>query len=122
MAWTFNNVRIFVQDITGEGSQIIPRLQPVSGGTVLQFFGYENQVVSVRGMIVGNTDRDALRALKKTATAYTLVSPEGSLGTYYVKKVADKRLPIICQTFRPDLPEESPVYDVDLELYPTADI
>ena len=122
MAWTFNGVRIFVQEISGEGSQIIPRLQPISGGTVLQFFGYDNEVVTVTGMIVGNTDRDALRALKKTDTAYTLVSPEGSLGTYYVKKVSNKRLPIICQTFRTDLPEESPVYDVSLELFPTADI
>lgn len=122
MAWTFNNIRIFVQDITGEGSQIIPRLQPIDGGTVLQFFGYENEVVTVTGMIVGNTDRDALRALKKSTSSYTLNSPEGSLGTYYVKKVSNKRLPIICQTFRPDLPEESPVYDVTLELFPTADI
>lgn len=122
MAWTFNSVRIYVQDITGEGSQIIPRLQPISGGTVLQFFGYENQVINVRGMIVGNTDRDALRALKKTSSTYTLVSPEGSLGTYYVRKVSDKRLPVVCQTMRNDLPDDSPVYDFELELYPTADI
>lgn len=119
--WTFNSIRIFVQEHTGDGSQIIPRLQPLSGGTVLQFFGYEDRVHSINAYVVGDTDKDALLALRKTATAYELMSPEGDLGDFYVKKVSFKRIPNICQTLRTDLAEDAPLYIMDLELYPVSD-
>lgn len=119
--WTLNSIRIFVQESTAEGSQIIPRLQPLSGGTVLQIFGYEDRIHGINAIVVGDTDRDALLALRKTGNTYTLVSPEGSMGSYYVKKVAYKRIPNLCQTMRPDLAEDAPVYIFDLELYPGSD-
>ncbi len=117
MAWTLNGTRIFVQDNVVEGSQIIPRLQPISGTTILQFFGWEGPVRNVSGLIVGDTDKDALMALYKTGNSYELMSPMGDLGDYFVKKVSPKQIPNVCQTLRPDLPEDSPMYNVDLELY-----
>lgn len=122
MPWTLGNNRFYVQDINGEGSQIIPRLQPISNGTVLQFFGYENEVKTVSAIVVGNTKKDTLLSYRKTSTLRELVSPEGSLGNYYVKKVQYKRLPIVCQTIDTSLPTESPVYQMDFELYPESDI
>lgn len=119
MAWTLNSIRIFVQESNAESGQIIPRLQPLSGGTVLQIFGYDSRVNTINGIVVGDTDRDALMNLTTTGSAYTLVSPEGSMGTYYVRKVAYKRIPNICQTMRPDLASDAPVYIFDLELYPS---
>lgn len=122
MAWTLGGQRIYVQEIGGEGSQIIPRLQPLDGGTVLQFFGYENEVKQLTAIVVGDTKKDTLLAYRKTSTLRALVGPEGSLGNYYVRKVAHKRLPIVCQTIDTSLPEEAPVYSVDIELYPESDI
>lgn len=122
MPWTLGGQRIYVQEINGEGTQIIPRLQPLSGGTILQFFGYENEVKQLNAIVVGNTKRDTLLAYRKTSTLRALVSPEGSLGDYYVKKVQYKRLPIVCQTIDTSLSEESPVYSMDFELYPDSDI
>lgn len=122
MAWTLGGNRIYVQEITGEGSQIIPRLQPLDGPTVLQFFGYESQVLNVNAIVVGNTKKDTFMTYRKSSTARALVSPEGSLGNYYVRKVVSKRLPITCQTIDTSLPEESPVYSMDFELYPESDI
>lgn len=119
MAWTLNSVRIFVQESNLETSQIIPRLQPLSGGTVLQIFGYDSPVNSINAYVVGDTDRDALVALVTTGTTYTLVSPEGSMGSFYVRKVNYKRIPNICQTMRPDLASDAPVYIFDIELYPS---
>lgn len=121
MNWTLNNVRIFVQEHASEGGQIIPRLQPLSGGTVLQFFGYESEVKTLNAYVVGDTDRNALLALRKTGSAYTLESPMGSLGGFYVRKVAFKQIPNICQTLRPDLAEDAPMYIFDFELYPESD-
>lgn len=120
--WTLNSIRIFVQENTSDGSQIIPRLQPLDGPTILQFFGYESEVKAINAYVVGDTDKDALMALRKNGnTAYTLVSPMGTLGTYYVHKAAYKQVPNICQTLRPDLAEDSPMYIFDIELYPSSD-
>ena len=121
MPWTLNSIRIFAQENTGDGSQIVPRLQPLSGGTVLQFFGYEDEVRNINAYVVGDTDMNALKALRKTSTAYELISPMGDLGDFYVKKVAYKQIHNICQTLRPDLAEDAPMYIVDLELYPSSD-
>jgi hypothetical protein len=118
MAWTLNGIRIFVQENTDEGSQIIPRLQPLDGGTVLQFFGYESIVKSINAYIVGDTDKNALEALYKTGNSYTLNSPMGNLGDYFVKKISPKQIPNTCQTLRPDLASDAPMYTVDIELYP----
>jgi len=119
--WSINGIRIFTQENTSDGSQIVPRLQPLSGGTVLQFFGYESEVKTINAYVVGDTDKDALMALRKTATAYSLVSPMGTLGNYYVKKATYKQIPNICQTLRTDLAEDAPMYIFDIELYPSSD-
>lgn len=121
MAWTLNGVRIFVQENTDEGGAIIPRLQPLSGETVLQFFGYESNIKNINAHVIGDTDKNALLALRKTGSAYALVSPMGSLGNYYVRKATSKQIHNICQTLRNDLPEDAPYYIMDFELYPTSD-
>lgn len=116
MNWEFNSIRIFVNKYEGSGKQIMPLLQPLSGGTVVQFYGYETDVRSISGLIVGESDLTSLRALKNTATAYVLNSPEGTLGNYYLKAIKWDRLPTIYQTIRTDLDCEAPVYSVSLEL------
>ena len=122
MAWTLGGQRIYVQQINGEASQIIPRLQPLGGRTVIQFFGYESEVKTISALVVGNTKKDLLLSWRKDETLRALVSPEGSLGNYYIHKVSYKREPIVCQTIDTALAPESPVYTVDFELYPESDI
>jgi hypothetical protein len=121
MAWTLNGTRFYVQELNGDSSQIMPRLQPLSGGTIIQIFGYESEVNNINAIVVGVADKDALMALRKTGIAYELVSPEGSFGDYYVKKAAFRRIPNVCQTMRPDLAEDCEVYIMDFELFPESD-
>lgn len=118
--WTLNGTRIFVQESKTEASQIIPRLQPLNGGTVLQFFGYEDQVRSLSAIIVGDTDRDALLGLVSSGagSSYSLVTPEGTEGNFYVRKIGYARIPNICQTLRTDLAEDAPMYNIDMQLFP----
>jgi len=121
MAWTLNGTRIYVQDSKSDGSQIIPRLQPLNGGTILQFFGYEDYIRQLSAIIVGDVDRDALLSLTYSgATSVSLVTPEGTEGDFFVKKVSYTRIPNSCQTLRTDLAEDAPMYNVNVELY--ADI
>lgn len=114
--WTLGDVRVFAQDLREHTAQIIPRLQPLSGGTVLQVFGHEDDIRTLLGLVVGKTDKDALKDMT-TGGSFELVSPEGSEGSFEVKDVKVSRLMVICQTLRPDLPENSPVYQVEIELY-----
>ena len=110
------SVRIFVQESKEDAGQIVPRLQPLSGGTVLQVFGYESDIRTLQAIVVGDTDKDDLKAMRQGGT-HALTSPEGSLGSFTVKNVSVNRVMCICQTLRPDLAEDSPVYDVEIQLY-----
>lgn len=115
--WTYNNIRIVVQEMNDADKQNISRLQPVVGGTVLQIFGYEDTVKSVAGYVVGDTDLEALRALKTTGLGYTLRGYGQSYDNMYLSSCKANRLNILSQTIRPDLDCASPVYYVELELY-----
>jgi hypothetical protein len=117
--WTLGGVRVFVQEFRDEQSQIIPRLQPINAGTILQIYGYDSVVNTISAIVVGDTDRSALLTMTTTQTDYELVSPEGSRGNFYVKKVASNRIPNICQTLRNDLDSDSPMYNVSIEIFPS---
>lgn len=111
-----DSVRVFVQEHEETDGQIIPRIQPLSGGTTLQVFGYESKVVRIGAIIVGDTDRDALRAMPKSGSTHTLTFPDTSTSDFYVKSATFKQRYNICQTLRPDLAGDANVYDVVLEL------
>lgn len=116
--WYLDTTRIFVQDLRGDDDQIVARLNPLGGGTTLHFFGYDEDITKVNALIVGFTDRDALIAMSRNPnTAYAMNSPWGAWGSFFVKHVTYQLTNMICQTIRPDLPEDSPVFKVDLELY-----
>ena len=59
--WSLGGIRIFVQDMREHTAQIIPRLQPLSGGTVLQVFGHEDDIRTVSGLVVGQADKNDLK-------------------------------------------------------------
>lgn len=121
--WIFNSIRIFPQTLKDASGQIIPRLNPLSGGTVLQVFGYDTSIVTISAIIVGDTDRAALKALGRTGLSYNLQYRDGgvgsytTVGTYFVKSFTSQRTMATCQTIRADLATNSPVYNIDLELY-----
>src|SRR3989304_4914577 len=118
MNWTIGGGRIFISDSKEEANQIVPRLQPLTGPTILQVFGYESDVRTIAGIVVGNVDRDALKVLRTTGNGYTLQSPEGVVGTdFIVKGISISRMSSICQTMRPDLDSDAPVYKVEIQLY-----
>lgn len=117
MAWTIGGVRVYAQESTEETGQILPRLQPLNGGTVIQAFGYESTVRGMDAIIVGDTRKNALKAFAQTETPVALVSPEGSLGNVIVRKFQAKRNKTTCQRIDLTLAETAPVYDVSFELY-----
>jgi len=121
MPWTIDGTRIFVNESKEDAGQIVPRLQPLGGATVLQTFGYESGITNLSALIVGDVDRDAIKLLRTTGLSYVLESPEypvpSGMGEYTVKSVSISRESCICQTIRPDLDTDAPVYRIELQLY-----
>lgn len=115
--WYLGSIRLFVQKLNDSDVQIIARLNPFSGGTILHTFGYEDEITKINAKIVGLTDKAALKTMSKNDTFYTLSTPYGNWGDFKIKSISFELTNVICQTLRPDLPENSPVFDVDIELY-----
>lgn len=118
MSWTLGGVIVFPQKFAGSGSNIIARLQPLSGGTITQTFGYETPIRKLAIIVVGETDRDALVAFAKSGTTRALVYNSTTIGTYQIKSFSwDQVNGVVCQTIRGDLATTSPVYNCEVELY-----
>ena len=116
--WSYGGVQLIVIDRVMDNDQIIARLNPVGGGTVLQYFGDNDRIEKITAYVVGVTDVALLQSYTTSGVPFTYVTPLGSsISGYSLKHVSIKQLNSICQTIRPDLAEDSPVFSVDLELY-----
>jgi len=117
MAWYLGSVRIFPQASNKSWEQISARLNPLGGGTIVHNFGHEEEIRNVNAYIVGTADESALAAMTVSGIFYTLSGPYGAKD-YLIKSVASDQVPFVsCQTLRPDLDEDAPVFIVDLELW-----
>ena len=115
--WKYNNIRLFVQQYGSNDKQIIARLNPFQSGTVLHYFGYENRIVKLQGLVVGTAKADQLRNLKSTGLAYNLEGPEGVISAFSMSACDLKLTNAINQCI--DLTQSSSalVYEFSLELY-----
>jgi len=114
--WTINSIQITVIDLKEEDEQILPELQPLSGGTIYQYFGYVNPKFPLQCLIVGSGDKNAVLALANTGVAYPLTFDGSSFGNFYVKKASVQWMTAYRQTFRPDKSAEDAVFRCTLEL------
>ncbi len=117
MAWTIGGVRIYVQESAEETGQILPRLQPLSGGTIIQSFGYESTTRNIAGLVVGETNKNTIKAFAQDSTPVNFVTWEGLTHTGIMRKFNAKRTPIVCQTIDIAQDTDAPVYDVNFEFY-----
>jgi len=117
--WYIDSVRIFVQDVQDDDVQIIARLNPLGGGTTLHTYGDEDEITKIQAYIVGFTDKTAIKDMTEDDAWHTITSPWASdtWGSYKVKSASFKLTNMICQTLRPDLDEDAPVFMVNMELY-----
>lgn len=116
MSWYLDTVRIFVQESNKEWDQISAELNPLAGGSIIHNFGYSEEKRAVNAYVVGEIDEAALALMTTTGNTYTLSGPYG-VRDYLVKHVASAQVPIFCQTLRPDLDDDIPVYLIDFELW-----
>lgn len=122
--WTLGEIRIYVQEFSDELGQIIPRIQPLDGPTVLQLFGDETSIYKIQGKVVGYDHIDVLKSYAHDGSEHNLVeSPSGvPVSGYfnqnlYLKKMNYSRDKSLMQTIRQDVSCYAPVFTVDIELY-----
>ncbi len=113
--WTYGGRRIYVQKISDDVKQILASLQPVSGPTVYQTYGYQTSQYKLNAIVVGSGDRLSLESLTTSGVTFELMSPEGSLGYFYPINMIFDRQRVIYQTLTPNCYD--PVYIVDIELF-----
>jgi len=118
MDWSIGGIRIYVTDGNEEVGQIVAKLQPLSGGTIFQTFGYETPVRKLSCYVVGDTNKENLMNLTTSGTVFELLSPEGSLGDFIVEKVNMPRVACVKQTLdlTGSLTCYSPLYRGDITL------
>ena len=116
--WYLDTTRIFVQKFDTTNNQIVARLQPLQGLSIHHIFGAESEIINLEGYVVGHTDRNAIKAKVRDGSKHILTGAYNiTISGLIVKSMKDSLTNFICQTLRPDLPENSPVYLVNLELY-----
>ena len=116
MTWYLDDIRIFVQESAKTWDQISAELNPLGGGSIVHNFGYSEEKRQVNAYVIGITDETALSLLTTTGNMYTLSGPYGA-SDYLVKNVTSTQVPVNCQSLRPDLEDNSPVFLVDFELW-----
>ena len=116
--WTLGGETIYVHSIKDKASNTIARLQPIGTGTVLHRFGYESPQYTVEATVVSTSTKNTIRAFTTTGSSYELVGDEGSLGNFYVVTVESDRYPHPIQRIRSDLSVTTPVYKLQIEIWP----
>jgi hypothetical protein len=118
MAWTWHGVRIYTIDENDVNKPIVAKLQPLQGGTVIQTYGYENEVIKISCYVVGASNLATLKsdADVQPLVAQALVSDLGTVGNYYLTTLSSKRSHAIRQNLDTSQSNTAPVYQVDLEL------
>lgn len=116
--WTFDGNRIYVTDEEVSSNQIIARLQPLAGTTILHAFGYEAEIFKFTCKVVGTSVLDALKYMRSTGLAYTMQETNESFSkNFYLHNLSYKRDKTIWQSIDPAQDCATPVYTVTLELY-----
>jgi hypothetical protein len=119
MAWTYGGIRIFVQTEDESTSQTIARLQPLSGETIKQYFGWEEEILKITAYVVGEQDANVLKYMcQSSGTASNLYYDTTYIGAYVLHSYSKSRKMSVSQTLRADLDCTAPVYLVEMELYP----
>ena len=119
MTWTYGSppVRIYVQQHDKSQDEIIARLNPVGGGTILHDFGDNDPITRIEALVLTSGDAGLLEYFKGTSNE--LISPEGTLGNWILKSISTKRHDSVNHTFfdRPSVDTDVPLYTVNMELY-----
>lgn len=121
--WYLDNTRVFVQDLTVDGKSIIAKLNPLQGGSVYHYWGYEDENINLKCYVVGWTDRDDIKDMQRDGDTHILWGSGLDQTQWnvsmdvYLESVTWEAIPLICQTLRPDLDDDAQTWMADIKLF-----
>jgi hypothetical protein len=116
MAWTYNSLRLYVQNEDHSGSQIVARLQPIGASTNIQIFGDEALIYKIDAIVVGEANLATLESMLNDGAEYELVGNDFSAKNLVLSKLSARRRNTMYQTIDTLQSCYAPVYDVSMEL------
>lgn len=114
--WFIDDVRIILTEIDEDDKAIVSKLNPFGGGTVHQYWGWEEEAISLKAYVVGKTDKDTLVAAERDGDPHLFIgsgfinSDWNRATTVFIEDIKWSPINTTCQTIRPDLPSNSRVY------------
>lgn len=118
--WTFGGVRIYTQQQSESEKKLSARLNTVGGATVLHEFGHDDPIMKLEVLVLTSGDYGVLKTYSAfDAPSYELISPEGTLGAWFLNSIDGKRHDSTWHKFfdRPSLDTNEPLYVISLDLY-----
>lgn len=115
-SWYIDNIRIFITDLDEESKSIISKLNPIGGGTVHQYWGWEENQIGIKAYVVGKADKTALETAERDGNSHLfigsgfLIEDWNTSTTVFIEDIKWTSTNINCQTMRTDLPSNSRVY------------
>jgi hypothetical protein len=122
-SWQIGTVNIFVSE--RESAREIKRAEIIAldaTGSTYHFFGAGSRHYSVKGLVIGDADLDSLETYAINNTAFTFVTPWGSITNCKLDKnvkasamkYSGGSIDGVAYTV-----DSTPIYDVQLEVIPT---
>jgi hypothetical protein len=121
-SWYIDNIKIILTDLDEEDKAIVSKLTPIGGGTVHQYWGWEEEAISLKAYVVGKADKDALLVIERDGSSHEFVgSGFGNADwnnriTVFIDDIKWTSTNTQCQTIRSDLPTNSRVYIASFSL------
>lgn len=112
--WYLDSTRIYVREMGGEDQNVWASLTPFSGGSIRQYFGYEDETLKIVGLVAGWDNLTALKAMAKDSSMHTLSGYGRLYGDYDVSKVVWKAIQTVSHTLTENCYD--PLYEVEVEL------
>jgi len=70
--WYLDNTRIYVLDMSVDEKVLIAKLNPLEGGSVYHYWGYEDEQLKIKVYVVGGTDRDEIKDMQRDGATHYL--------------------------------------------------
>ena len=123
MAWYIDTTRIFLTNSNEDDKSSVARLNPLGGGTIHHYWGWEEPIYKLKFYVVGNTDKNAISDMRKDGVVHTITGSGNAVSDWnwsmdgWVHSISWDVSESNYQTLRPELDCSTPVYVADMEFY-----
>ena len=120
--WTIGGVEVFVDGETINTKNIFAELNVLDvASSEFHWYGAKSDEYTLKGHVLSETNKDALKALAISSSSVTLVSDQGTVGSFIVTTVNLTRKEAACGVHVAGYPVyDTTVYEFKITLRPAS--